>query len=92
MADYFLILLSLTYEVLLKTSLSAGLWFTFVEYSVSSFYRSYKIVDIFSDENFQNQSSSFPKENICDIENSKVEFYTPILIDSRLSCCVSGNV
>ena len=92
MADYFLILLPLTYKVLLETSFSAGFWFAFVEYSIPIFNRTDEIVDIFSDEDFQNQSSSFSEEYVGDIEDGEIELDTSILIDSCLSRCMSGDI
>lgn len=65
-----LIFFSTTDKVLFETSFSAGFGFALVKYGIPFFYGSNKVIDIFSDKDFENECSSFFQENICDIENS----------------------
>lgn len=89
---FFLVLLPLTHEVLLEAPLPTGLGFAFVEDGVPVLYWSDEVIDVLSDEDFQNQSSSLAKEDIRDIEDGKVELNGSVLIDSGLTGGVGGDV
>lgn len=83
--DSNLCFLSLTYEVLLKTSVSAGFWFAAMKNRIALFDRTNKIVYIFSYKYLKHKSCSFFQKNIGDIHDRKVQFDRAVLIYTGLT-------
>lgn len=80
------------YEILLKTPISTRMRFKSNKLLISFLYGKDEIIDILSNENLHNETSSHSKKCVCNTEYCKVKFYGTVLIDSRHSRRVWGNI
>lgn len=85
-------LLSLAHEVLFEASVPARLGLTLMENVISGLYGTYEVLDIFSDKDFEHQSTSLLEKDIRDIEDGEVDFDRTVLIHSGLSGGGSSDI